>query len=178
VAIVTGLGVLAFSATCGAKKQQSGAASENSRPAVPRRSLAHNEEEVARLGAERILQSIEKDDVRLTPGAVCVGGAADVGRFEPAPAEVLKSLAKRDPRIISASECTTEPEQWGRVIRRSDSRPSILISAHAYVFEQDARAFVLGGWYVNTMRAQRFVILFRHINGKWHLDDSSKLGAV
>lgn len=136
------------------------------------------ENQITAIALERILKHVAVDDVRVDPKSVCVARTAEIARFEPVPAAVLETLQVTDARIVSASQCTTQVEEWGRVVRRSDLQPSILVAAKPYIFEHEDRAFVLGSWYVNTMRAQRFVFVFKRDGGQWKLDDGSKLGVV
>lgn len=136
------------------------------------------QDQITTIALQRILRHIEVADVRVNPMKICVARSAELAKFEAAPAAVVKALRAVEERVVPASECTTQQEEWGRVIYRPNSGPSILIAAHPYLFEEDDRAFVLGSWYVNTMRAQRFVFVFRRENGEWKLDDGSKLGVV
>jgi hypothetical protein len=136
------------------------------------------EDQVAAIALQRILRHVQADDVRVEPAVICVAKSAELAQFNAASSAVIRTLHALDARVVPASECTTQTEEWGRVIHRPESRPAILIAARPYVVEQDNRAFVLGSWYVNTMRAQRFVFVFRRRNGTWKLDDGSRLGVV
>ena len=143
-----------------------------------RKPSAAAEDQITVIALQRILRHVAVDDVRVDPKNVCVAHSAEIARFDAVPAAVLETLQAADARIVSAVACTTQPENWGRVVRRSDLQPSILIAARPYVFPKEGRAFVLGSWYVNTMRAQRFVFVFKLDDGQWKLDDGAKLGIV
>ncbi len=151
---------------------------ERSGSAPGKNQSAAVQDQITAMALQRILRYVDSADIRVNPAKICVAQSAEFAKFDAASTAVIEVLKTVDPRIVPASECATQQEEWGRVVYRPHSQPSILIAARPYIFDEDNRAFVLGSWYVNTMRAQRFVFVFRRQNGRWMLDDGSKLGVV
>lgn len=145
---------------------------------VPATRSVSNEEQITAIAVQRILRAAATDDVRVTPKCICIARTADFAAFDPPSPRLMSILRKQEPRTVPASECALQEKEWGRVVRRFDSGPAILIGARAYIFERERKAFVLGNWYVNSMRAQRFVFVFQFRNGQWIFDDGSKLGVI